>query len=219
MNKVLICFALATGLVAPAMAQDTDYKDGATMTGFRADVRGGLDRQGLSLHADDGVDTVDYSNGTSGFGYGGEIGFDGRFGHTVIGVYGGFDLANTDYCEPVFGGDNACLEAGRNFTAGIRAGSQVSKNVLLFIKGGYSNGRLKASYTDAADPTNNFNEADNLDGFHAGVGGEVALGSNAYIKLEYVYSDYKDYKYSDPDVSLSLGLDRHQVLGGVGFRF
>ena len=42
---------------------------------------------------------------------------------------------------------------------------------------------------------------------HLGVGAQIGLGSNAYLKTEYRYSNYQD------------GVDRHQVVGGLGFRF
>ena len=40
-----------------------------------------------------------------------------------------------------------------------------------------------------------------------GAGVEQQLGTNLYAKAEYRYSNYE------------AGIERHQVLGGVGFRF
>ena len=53
-----------------------------------------------------------------------------------------------------------------------------------------------------------------------GVGaGEIAFGTNAYAKVEYVYTDYNGADVDDGDVVAGADVSRHQVLGGIGFRF
>ena len=42
---------------------------------------------------------------------------------------------------------------------------------------------------------------------HDALAAEYALGTNAFVKTEYRYSNYES------------GFERHQVLGGFGFRF
>ena len=52
-----------------------------------------------------------------------------------------------------------------------------------------------------------FDARDNLDGVRVGAGAQFGIGANSYIRTEYRYSNYQD------------GFDRHQVVGGFGFRF
>ena len=99
-------------------------------------------------------------------------------------------------------GDEATAEvkAGRDLYAGVRANLAVAPNANLYVKGGYTNARLKA--TIAGD---SFSE--NFDGYRLGAGGQLGIGGKAYVGSEYRYSNYED------------GLSRHQVAMTVGTRF
>lgn len=211
-SKYVLAAALAA-LATPALAQDTGS------TGFRAEVRAGYDNAQLNVDYDDGTDSFDESDGTSGIAYGGEIGFDFDLGGVVVGPYAGIDFANTDYCSELFGEDELCIEAGRNITAGLRLGAQVSPNALIYAKGGYSNGRVTLAYEDFEGILDNFEESDSLDGFHIGAGAEVGFSGSTYGKLEYVYTNYSSANYQDTDFSAGADLSRHQVLVGFGVRF
>ena len=217
MKHYILAGAAALGLAAPAAAQEASVN--ADLTGPRIEARAGYDLVELNASYDDGVDSFDGSESTGGVGYGGEIGFDLAAGGAIIGAYAGIEDSTTDYCTEVFGGDEACLKAGRNITIGARAGIQTSARGMLYVKGGYSNGRLKATYEDPSSPTDNLSAGTNLDGFHVGAGGEVGFGSNAYAKLEYVYTKYDGGSYEDEDFGVGADLERHQLLLGVGIRF
>lgn len=211
-SKYLLAGTLVA-LATPALAQD------AGSTGLRAEVRAGYDNAQLNVDYDDGVDSFDESDGSDGVAYGAEIGFDFNLGGVVAGPYAGIDFANTDYCSELFGEDEACIEAGRNITAGVRIGAQVSPNALLYAKGGYSNGRVTLGYEDFQDIIDDFEESENLDGFHIGAGAEVGFSGSTYGKLEYVYTQYNGYDYEDTDFAAGADLSRHQVLVGFGVRF
>ena len=63
-------------------------------------------------------------------------------------------------------------------------------------------------YEDGTAGTiDDFTQRTNLDGIRAGAGAQIGLGSRAYLRTEYRYSNYQD------------GVDRHQVVGGLGLRF
>ncbi len=110
----------------------------------------------------------------------------------------------------MFGNDEACLKAGRNITAGVRAGGVV-RSGLLYVKGGYSNGRATISYRDNVAPVNNFNDSGNLDGWHVGAGYELPISANTYAKIEYVFTNYST---NDNDFGIDADLQRHQGLVG-----
>lgn len=216
-TKFIGCIA-ALAITAPAFAQDVP-SEGATMAGFRIEARAGYDNARLNVTYDDGVDSFDETDGTDGIAYGGEIGYDFPLGFSTAGIYAGLDFANTDYCSEVYGEDEGCIKAGRNITVGIRGASQVSANALLYVKGGYSNGRITVSYEDFEDILEDDEESENLGGFHLGAGGEVSFGRNAYGKLEYVYTNYAAERFDEADFSVSADLSRHQILAGLGIRF
>ncbi len=62
------------------------------------------------------------------------------------------------------------------------------------------------------------------DGWRIGAGVETAISENAFAKIEYRYSNYKeaefDFNGQTPDSSrFRIDTDRHQVVASVGLRF
>lgn len=161
--------------------------------------------------------------------FGGEIGYDVQLGRSfLVGAYGGIDFSDNAMCSEVFEDDLACGELDRTFTLGLRAGVPIGKSALIYAKGGYSNGKFKASYD--ADVTDNEEDepgevlrfSDTRDGYHAGAGFELGISSGVYAKLEYTYTDFGDGTYvldEDEELALDMDTDRHQVLLGLGVRF
>ncbi len=203
MNYIKTAAAIVVaGIATPVFAQDA-----TTVAGPRVEATIGWDRVVLNVD--------DESAGKSGVTYGGEVGFDfaPSIG-TIVGVYAGIDGSSTEECYSE-GTERACLKAGRNITVSARVGGRIGSSSLAYLKGGYSNGRLRAVYTDTSFPGDNFAEGGNMDGFHAGAGIQVGLRGGVYGKLEYVYTRYSTYEVADYD----LRLDRHRVLAGVGVGF
>src|SRR5690606_33602411 len=98
----------------------------------------------------------------------------------------------------------------------------VSPKTLLYVKGGYTNARYKATATDG---TTTLRESFDTDGWRAGAGAEMALTEKAYAKLEYRYSNYSKGEVDFEDEAIpdsqrfNIDTDRHQVVAGVGIRF
>jgi outer membrane immunogenic protein len=214
MKKYLLTVA-AVLVATPAFAQDDT---GSTFTGVRGEVHAGYDNVHAKVIANDSTGTAVESGSKSGVSYGGEVGYDLAIGQKLtIGAYAGLEGASTKDCTAVFGGDEACLKAGRSITAGARLGFKLTEPVLFYIKGGYSNGRLDETYTDGG--TNDFRLGRNLDGFHLGAGAEVAVTKHVYGKLDYTFTQYDNFDYADGTTTLSTNVQRNQVTAGVGFRF
>lgn len=177
--RILATAALALMAAAtPAFAQD----EAKPFQGPRVEVVGGWDRVNGG------------GAGTSGFVYGGGIGYDLQRGQAVFGIDG--EITGSTAKETDAG---ITVKAGRDLYAGVRAGYVVTPNTLLYAKGGYTNARVTAESAGVR-------VGENLDGFRLGAGVERKFGP-VYGKVEYRYSNY------DQD------LERHQVVAGIGYRF
>jgi outer membrane immunogenic protein len=211
-NSSIALFALTAAIAAPAAATD--------FAGARAELRGGWDRTTIGVSYNDASDSISGSDHKDGFNLGAEIGYDFQAGQSLVaGAYAGIEGATTKVCSELVGNDRACLKLGRNFTVGARLGAKVSPLVMVYAKGGYSNGQLRTTYDNADDPTLDVRDHVNRGGFHIGVGGEVAVGRQGYVRAEYVRTNYNDYDYADPDVHVNVDGHRDQGLVGFGIRF
>ena len=196
MRKYLLAALLAgsaTAAATPAFAQES-----ARFSGVRVESIVGYDTTHVEGENSDGIT------------YGAQVGYDFQAGGLVLGVEGEASDSTVDECATGvnLAGDQLCANAGRDLYAGGRIGYALSPNVLLYGKAGYTNARLSLDYDDGtAATTLDFHQRQNLDGFRVGGGLEFALGPNSFVKAEYRYSNYEQ------------GFDRHQVVGGFGFRF
>lgn len=212
MNK----FIPAAIIAATAMAASTAAQ---AQSGFRADVHAGLDRISTHQRTDVGTSGATTKQKDDGVIYGGEIGYDYDFSGFTIGAYAGIEGSSTKECAEVFTEVQTCAKAGRNINVGVRAGVNVTPGVLLYAKGGYSNGQTKLDYIDYVTPANSFGLSDEMDGYHLGAGVQVDIMSNIYAKLEYVHTDYSDYAIKNGSATITGGVNRDNVMFGVGFKF
>jgi outer membrane immunogenic protein len=193
MRKSVILLLLAGTIATPAFAQES-----APFSGPRIEGIIGYDHLGVEGEGADGIN------------YGAAVGYDLQRGNGVFGIEGEIGDSSSDACvaDTVITGDELCARTGRDLYIGGRAGAVVGRNLLIYGKAGYSNARVRLDYEDGTAATAaDFSAGDNLDGIRVGAGLEYALSSNAYLKTEYRYSNYEQ------------GFDRHQVVGGFGFRF
>ncbi len=202
---------LASTVAAPAYAQDFG-------TGARVELRAGYDEARFHVELGGGIDEEHKSEKDIVFGV--EAGFDLRaFENIVLGVYGGLEWSNIDNCGEVFQdfGDQLCVKVGRNMTLGGRVGMATGDGGLIYVKGGYSRGRFKASYDDGAGLF--VEESDTVGGWHVGAGFELGITHNIYAKAEYIHTRYHTMFEDQLTEDERLEPTRHQLMGGIGFRF
>jgi outer membrane immunogenic protein len=183
-------FALSAVIAATVIASP------AAAEGFRAEIHGGWDR----VNAED--------VGDSGVVYGIGLGYDMKVGERAfVGADFSIDDSSQKECEAgaLVNNDELCIRSGRDLAAGIRGGTLIGERGKLYALAGYTNARFRTSYTTPAGVTTR--DAANLDGFRLGAGYQHRVAGNAYGKVEYRYSNYE------------AGLERHQVLFGVGVEF
>jgi outer membrane immunogenic protein len=198
MFKYLSFFTLsAVSFAAPALAQDQAPED-TPFSGFRLEAITGYARTDVE------------AEGSGGIVYGGAAGFDVQSGSIVFGLEVEGSDSTIDKCVGgIFvPGDTLCVQEGRDLYAGGRIGAVVGSKTLLYVKAGYTNGRINADYEDGtAGTAADFEAGENLDGIRGGAGAEIRLGGKSYAKIEYRYSNYEQ------------GFDKHQGVIGFGLRF
>jgi outer membrane immunogenic protein len=226
MNKG-IALLLAGGslaiLAAPAAAQDSTFS-GPWVAGV-----GGFDKNKAGSTIDDDSDDPDgvfeENESANGIVYGAQLGYDVDLGGMVIGAEAELtdSTADSDFPgDPDTDFGLGSVDAGRDIYVGARAGFKVTPSTLLYAKGGYTNARF--NYLGSDGETDYRTNLD-TDGWRAGAGVEQKLGSNAFAKVEYRYSNYSrgeiDFEAEGIEDSdrFDIDTDRHQVVAGVGWRF
>ncbi|MEM9086227.1 MAG: outer membrane beta-barrel protein [Pseudomonadota bacterium] len=207
------------GFASPAIAQDEDTQ----FTGFRVEALIGYDSTEAGSSApDDNLPTGEES--VDGVFFGIAAGYDYDFGKIVLGAEAeaSFTSADSEFPTGSFEGLGAGeLSSEGEIYFGVRAGAKVTKNALLYIKGGIVNSRIDLEST--VDGTAIDDDVD-LNGFRLGAGGEMMFTANWFAKVEYRYSNYEegevDFGGDVPDSPrFDIDTDRHQILVGVGYRF
>jgi len=232
MKYHLLTAAALLGLSAPAYAQD--------VSGFRIEGRVGWDQASADASFpnpdydeddEDSEEFLTWSDDHSSVAFGAEIGYDVQIGSSfVLGAYAGAEFSDSEICGELIEDDLTCAGIERTFTLGARAGVPLGQSSLVYVKGGYSNGKFDVTYDD--DVTDNDDDdagdilswSETLDGYHVGGGLELGLTRRLYAKLEYVYTNFGNQAYLPEDAdaddpALRIGSDRHQVFAGVGLRF
>ena len=203
-------FALLAGVAMPAQAQDAP-----SYVGPRAEARFSYDFVGAGLRNTtnfQGRGTFGDDSSDEGTNLGVEVGFDAAAGPLVVGAYVGGEFGETQITNI---GRPYRFETGPNYTVGGRVGI-VSRSVLVYAKGGYSNGKLKPLVLTGGDAAI-FNDYDrSRDGFHVGGGAEFNLSGGLYGKVEYLHHRYDRATFPAGD---ELRFSRNQLIAGVGFRF
>ena len=217
----LVAILLAGAVPAPAMAQDTN--DG--FTGLRIEAIGGYDQLKTGSSVDTDIEGRDET--VDGALYGAAVGYDVDINGLVLGAEAEISgtTAKQDADERLNTPFGYRINVDRDIYLGGRIGYAVSPTTLVYAKGGYTSTRVESVFTDnVQDDGNDFNfeTGQGIDGYRVGAGLEQKIGSNAYAKIEYRYSNYDDLKFDDDvfgDEALDIDLDRHQVVAGVGIRF
>jgi outer membrane immunogenic protein len=185
----ILAAAAAVAGASPAMAQQS-----APFTGARVEGLVGWDRLQNYGHSDDVM-------------YGIGAGYDMQMGSALVGIEAEANDSNNKDCAGARTAldPRVCAKAARDLYVGGRIGTVVVGSTLLYAKAGYTNARAKLTSDNGGDQITLAHR--NFDGVRVGAGAEYAVGPNSFIKAEYRYSNYED------------GLERHQVVGGFGFRF
>lgn len=208
MRNLLIAALLAGTAATPALAQES-----APFTGPHIEALAGYDLLGAG---DDDLD-----DGTDGFLYGVNAGYDFQLGGVIAGIEGEYTDSTTKArgSDLLVTGDRTELRTGRDLYVGGRLGVAAGASTMVYVKGGYTNAKFDINYRDATSVA----ELDlKGDGYRLGAGIEQkfnVFGPSGFVKAEYRYSNYGKLEVSNVNESVETDLDRHQALIGVGVRF
>jgi hypothetical protein len=200
-------------VATPAAAQETTEVSPVTL---RAELNFGYDEVRARYRSQPLSFIRRY--GEKGVTSGAEAGVDANFANVTVGGYAGINFSQVDGCaSSEFGqADNFCYDAGRSLRAGLRGGVRIGDTGQIYVKGGLSRSKLRATYTTAAG-VQRFTDSDTAKGYHLGAGAEISLGGGAYAKGEYIYESYKS-AFTVPTGD-AIKPSRNQILFGVGYRF
>lgn len=246
-------------LTVAAAAASTGTAHANDFNGLRVEVQTGLDVVSgktkyqfvETLDGDIESEETDTERANvTGLKFGLGVGYDAEISPNIVaGIEGSISFSNAksdvyyeEYLSENVEFEAENLKAKREIELGARIGYKVNPSTLVYVKGGYVNGRFRLNgETETYDP-DAIEEEDvftyddksfskNRGGYRIGAGIETLLGKNAFVKLEYRYTNFKDLKISSVDshydgdvlhaynVDYSLGLSRHQVAAGLGVRF
>jgi outer membrane immunogenic protein len=192
MKTYLILAAAFAGWSAQASAQD--------FNGPSVGIQGGLNETDVRLSGGDRT--------RDSFVGGGFLGYDHQVTpHIVIGAQAEFNMAADDSFGRSDGTTAVRIDPRYSFDLTARAGYLVTPATLVYLRGGYSNARVRTTVDTASAARTT---TDNRNGWLIGGGVERMIWSRVSARMEYRYSDLSDG---------GAKFDRHQVLFGVAYRF
>lgn len=144
----------------------------------------------------------DTSLDDDGVTYGIGLGYDYAIsGKSALGIDAEFTDSNGEQTKPLGADVTAKLSADRELYVGGRYTYAANDKINLFATAGYTNQRINVASSIGQ-------EADqDLDGVRVGAGVQYNITDKLYWTTSYRYSNYE------------AGLDRSQVVTGIGFRF
>ncbi len=152
--------------------------------------------------------TLTASESASGFAYGGQIGYDFKVAEKF--VLGAEAFATGDSSKIRVDGTSA--DGGRALGLAARAGVLAGPGSLIYLKGGWENGRF--TFNDGTDTA-----SANRDGWTLGGGFEQMVTPNVSARVEYRHTKFDSFGVDLTNGDASARFNRDRVMVGVNYRF
>jgi outer membrane immunogenic protein len=165
---------------------------------------------------------------SSGFLFGGQLGYNWQTGPWVWGVEADIQWANIK-------GDVSANASGPGGSLGLSAGSELEwfgtvrgrvgyawDRVMLYATGGYAYGSVNtwANASLTGEGNFSFSRSNTKNGWTVGGGLEYAMTPNLMFKTEYLYMDLgTSTVYSIPEFRISEDTTVHLVRAGLNWKF
>lgn len=197
--------------------------------GFYAGVQGGDDRSwsatdAIMRQADEPTETNLHANfGGRGLDFGAFAGY----GHQSGPLYAGIEL-ELDASKSAW--RHVRLPEGRQFSVearssdglSLRLGYATHGGALVYVRAGAVRGRFRTVYEKGANPDAWIDRDDTLSGTRIGMGLEVPLTANLFLRLDYTSTVYSALAFTTTQQradELRFGYRQHLARLGLGFRF
>lgn len=192
---------------------------------------GTLGTELTGTHNDSGGGPYDFTGDFANSGFTG--GFFAGYGHTFNQIYVGLELdaeaSNLGwYHKRQTGGDS---DGGRDFAVekrgsyggSLRVGYVLANGGLLYGRIGAVQTRFNTIYVKGGNTANWIDRSDTLDGTRIGLGAEIPASENAFVRMDYSYTDYGDAvsfvtAHANSD-DMRFENSETLVRLGLGFRF
>ncbi len=208
MKKTLLIPTIGAALCglagAPAAyAQDSEEN----FEGVKAGVQAGWERRKIDDTLLSTPNSARLNDKSSGFSYGGFVGYDAQFDKIVAGIEADFSPNGRTLRSTLTNGDSIELDSQWTASVSARAGIAVAPRLLAYGRVGYGINRYTVRRLAAGDNNAVATQKENGAGLIYGGGLEYAIHRNASFRVE--------YRRNENDGSLQS----NQVLGGLTLRF
>lgn len=190
---------VAASITTPALAAPFDGPFVGAQVGWQSEKMRDVKSSFGVIPVNDRKDAI-----TGGIFVGYDATIHGRF---VLGAEAGLDVTTDDEVQATAAGANYSIDPKYSFDVTARAGYRLEPKTLLYIRGGYTNVRTRAT---VANGTFNESASRSESGWLAGGGVEHQVAQNVSARLEYRFSKLSEGDGSDY---------RHRVLAGLAYRF
>lgn len=132
----------------------------------------------------------------AGVNLGGFIGYGYTFNHWYLSIEGEADTSSADWehqREP--NGRNFSVDKKGSYGLSGRIGYLLDSGTLLYLRAGAVKTRFNTVWSKGENRENDIERDDNLWGKRVGIGAEVPLTSNLFVRFDYSYTDYNDYDF------------------------
>ena len=199
LTSAIFATALATSFATAGSAAPFDGPYVGVQVGWQSEKRRDVKSSFGTAPVDDKVNSV-----IGGVFAGYDKTVNDRF---VVGAEGGLDFASDDEVQSNVAGSNYSVDPKYSFDLTARSGYLVNPQTLLYVRGGYTNARVRTTITNPAGIQSG---SDNQDGWLAGAGVERQVAQNISARVEYRYSELTEGNGKD---------QRHRALAGLSYRF
>lgn len=208
MKKTLLISNAAVVLTLLAGASAAQARDGEkNFEGAKVGVQAGWEQRKIDEVLLPAPDDIRLDDKSSGFSYGGFVGYDKQFDQFVLGVEADFSPNGKTLRSTLTTGDTVTLDSKWAASVSARAGFTLTPKLLAYGRVGYGINRYEVSSLAAGATTSSISDNATGDGLVYGGGLEYAVNPNVSMRVE--------YRRDENDLSLRT----QKVLGGLTVRF
>ena len=213
MNSLRTLLLASAMLVGSAASAKADGGDRLPFEGFYLGFQAGYDMSNVDYSLTDGINSLSLEGfSASGAEGGGFVGFGYVGGGMYLGLEGHVSYSSAEFTLTASGLGSSTTEAGLTYGGAVRLGCFPIENALFYGKIAVQNTEFEQTVTGlgSADET--------LTGVGVGIGMELALSADTFLRLEYQHTWYEELTLTNGLVTETYEGDAGTTSAGVLFR-